>query len=63
MTDHKTVAAGLRWVAYQMRIVAAQMLALKAGEHIDAHAAQMQGAARIADGWADGIEGEGGGNG
>jgi hypothetical protein len=68
MTDHiadasKMVAARLRWLAYQMRTVAAQMLALQAGEHIDAHAAEMQGAARIADGWADGIEVEDGGNG
>jgi len=60
MTEPSEVASDLRTLARLMRQVADAMWRLQMGDKVDAHAAEMQGAARIADGWADGIEEEGG---
>lgn len=58
--DRADVVRDLRSLARKMRDVSDAMWRLQIGPGVDGHAAEMAGAAAIADGWADGIEKESG---
>ena len=58
-SERTEVVGDLRRLSRNMLDIADAMWRLGAGAEVDAHANELTVAARIAQGWADGIEGEG----